>query len=55
MNGFSIISKQELRQINGGDWLKDFGGSCHRAWCSIKNGLEYLNEVGNGGRMHSAG
>ncbi|WP_347068718.1 bacteriocin [Flavobacterium sp. WV_118_3] len=55
MENFKELSIEELKTIRGGDWIRDFGSSCHKLWYICKDVLDYLNEVGKGGKMHSAG
>lgn len=46
------LSQTEMINIDGGDWIRDFGAACHRAWCKVKDAASsiadtYSQNVGN--------
>lgn len=39
MKKIKVLSVNEMREIQGGDWIKDLGRGTHKAWCSFVSGV----------------
>lgn len=55
MENLKELTTEELVSIDGGGFFFELGAGAKRLYNNIVDGLEYLNEAGQGNRMHSAG
>lgn len=39
MKNLKVLSIEELKSIQGGDWIYDAGKNAHKIWCSFKSGV----------------